>query len=64
MFGDQFQSLDIIIGTIRCLSSTFLLMKIQFLEKSIEIPNYFNLESRHLQNLDKFITRKSSIDIV
>ena len=35
MFGDQFQwlGLDIIIGTIRCLTSTFSLMKIKFLEE-------------------------------
>ena len=33
MFGDLFQSLDIIVGTIRCVTSTFLLMKNLFLEE-------------------------------
>ena len=33
MFGELFQSLDIKIDPIRCLTSKFLLMKIQFLEE-------------------------------
>ena len=57
MFGDQFQYLDIIICTIRCLTSIFLLMKIQFQEEKHRISKLLQLRKQanlvYLQNLNK-----------